>query len=532
MVSRIVVNDGRIERPVECAGIPTQATLRYFAMSIALALLSDVPSTFGAGYLASKVFLYAVLVGSLFYSVRHGLVLLLLISVAAQDINQSVSEAEIYGTTLMASVWQGGLGPLRPSWFIMAYCLALLLKTRVALVWDRPVLYAACWCMTIPIATGILYGGFATPFAATNVIVDMKLPLMLISSILLYRTSLKSNPDFIRTIMAAFIAAVAARHLLTFVYWLVGIGSVHDGINMASVDSAKSTVTLLFLIAMNLVLLRKRPVVGGGLGVISGILVAVFITRLIWLTTIAGAVVTLLTMRLSRWVVALPIIAVLVFASLTLLERISPDNFMLTFNKGNRFSSDQTTENFLERQDPARYAELLNFLDTNIERVAVLWGSGYGSYYTESARKFPPKAGVDAFPDYMFESGMFFTCHDFVLVMLFKHGILGFIIVSCLWLVPGWRCFKLIRRYPPGHFSIFWSSMVAFLPTSILCLTWSGKGDIVSGFFVAFCLTFADRCQSKSATKRVVAMVPTWRFNRLRSTQATRTSARCQNRRK
>jgi hypothetical protein len=479
-------------------GVPAKQVASYFLFGAILALVSDIPDSFGILYWAAKSLLYALLFTSLILPVRRGLVFLLVIAVVGQDVIQGTSEAAETGSFLMASIWQGQFGPLRPSWIIMGYCLVMLLRSRVQ-IRDQYVMVAIAWFATVPFITGFLYGGFDTSHSTKHIITDMKLPLLLISSALLYSTHMRRYPESVPTLVAAFIGAVMARHGATFVLWLNGVGSVHVGVNRASVDSTKFTLAILFILAVYTVLIKKRPIRGGVLGTLSGLLIVVYTTRMLWLTTFFGTVMAFLSMRLSKWLVAAPAAALLVFGAFTLLQQLAPDNVNLATSKGDRFSKGLTHENYLEQLDPARYAEIINILDTNADRFALLWGSGYGSYYTQSARMFPAKM-KDAFPDYMLDSGQFFNAHNYVFLMLFKHGAVGFIVISSLWLIPGWKCFKLIRKSSPARFSIAYSSMVMFLPTTILTLYWSGKGDIISGFCIAFYIVFHEMNDPKPSS--------------------------------
>jgi O-antigen ligase len=252
-----------------------------------------------------------------------------------------------------------------------------------------------------------------------------------------------------------------------------------------------------------MVSVRKRLFLGGLLGVLSGSLILIYTTRMLWLTTLLGVLVIILTTRRIRWILVLPTIAVLAFGSVALLQRLAPKNIELAIKKGDRFSRGLTKDNYLEQLDTTRYAELLNFVDTNRDRYAILWGSGYGSYYKDFARPFPADL-KSSFPAYSLRTRQYFSCHNYVFLMLFKHGVLGLLIISALWLVPGWRCFKILRKHSPADFSIVYYSMVAFLPTSILTLYWSGKGDIISGFCIAFYLTFSKYCFSQAARSKSV----------------------------
>lgn len=469
----------------------------YLIIAVALALVADVPESLGGAYLVSKVFLYVLLLASLLFPRRYSLIFLLMISTVCQDITQTQTEGMEQGISLTASMWQGGIGFLRPGWFMIAYCLALLVKGRIY-VRDQPVAYAALWFSTVPLITGLVYGGFSTGVAWLEVPIDVKLPMFLLVSILLYRSHLRNRPQELAAFAAAFVGCILARHLIDFAYWLLGIGSEFAEVNRVSVDSTKGTVVFMFFFAMVLIMRQKRFLIGGVLGIVSAVMLVVYTTRGLWLSAMLGVCLLLLLLRARKLVLALPTAALLAYGSFQTMMAIKPENVDLALKRIDRQSAVETG-NLLEEYEPNRYAEMLNAADATLKRGAILWGNGYGSYYTESVILFPARM-QDAFPDYSLTSGRFYTLHHYVLRTLFEHGLIGFLIISCLWLIPGWRCFKAFRDSPPGLFSNFMMAVIAFLPTSMLEMSWSGKGMIIAGFVIAFCMCAYDHSRNRIGT--------------------------------
>jgi hypothetical protein len=249
---------------------------------------------------------------------------------------------------------------------------------------------------------------------------------------------------------------------------------------------------------------------------------------MLWVTVILGVFVLLPMLQVRKWVLILPILGLAGYVAAVLLVAAAPESLDLARKRlnlpgisaaapspgeGNTQSipfplaqenvesrpapppappSTPTREgNILSRLDPARYAELLNSIGANVERFALLWGSGYGGYYTETVMPFPLDM-VNAFPNYSIETGRFYLCHEFIVRVLFKFGIVGSIIICALWFVPGWQCFRLYRAPGPGFTGLSVVSLVSFLPAAITTLTWSGKGMILNGFLIAFYMTAAE----------------------------------------
>ena len=465
------------------------AVARYFLLGLALACLADIRSTLPVWHALSRALLMSLLFGALLLPLRRALAFLLLVAVVCPDIVQSASQVAEYGAFSVASPWQTSIGPLRPSWLIFAYCLVLLVRCGTCLC-DRVVFVAALWFGTVPFVTGALYGGFSTPVASIHIPVDVKIPFLLLVAVVLFRSYMGRRPEELATLLAAFIGAVLARHLIDFVYWLLGIGSYFAGANRVSLDSTKGTVVFMLLISLSLIFVWRRRLLGSVLGVISSVLIVVYTTRMLWVTSIAAVIIFVGMMRTTKWLWVTIATGLIALAGLWFLVTVSPENIELALCRGNRFWGVEGLGDVLWRLDPVRYAELHNAIGTNVRRQAILWGSGYGSYYTELIMPFPVKM-ADSFPDYSLASGRFYTCHDYIIRTFFKYGLVGLAILSAVWLVPGWKCFRAFRG-GVGSLGGLIVSAVAFLPTSILQLSWSGKGVIISGFLIAVYVTACE----------------------------------------
>ena len=57
---------------------------------------------------------------------------------------------------------------------------------------------------------------------------------------------------------AAFVGAVLARHMIDFVYAILGMGTLFGDVTRVSVDSTKGTVVFVLLLSFFLILRRKR----------------------------------------------------------------------------------------------------------------------------------------------------------------------------------------------------------------------------------------------------------------------------------
>ena len=479
------------------SGISRADVFRYFAIGCVLSFFSDVPSGVGGAYLVSKFFLYAILVVSLFLPIRKGLIILLVVAVVGQDLIQTSTESEKYGAFAIASVWNGGIGGASAGLIMIFYCFMLFLKSKIYFR-DKIIVWAVRWYSTVPLITGFAYGGIGSGVSWTEMIIDLKIPIFLLTSTLLYRSYFKARPKEIPVFASVFAGAVLARHIINFFYWVLGIGSRFAGVNRVSVDSTKGTVVFLLFAAIVLMVQQKKIIIGGGLGLVSALMLAAYSTRGLWVSAALGVFLLLFLMGERKKVFMMIVMAVLAYGSIRALMVFRPENLDLVRKRVYRQTVDETGR-FLQDYFPYRYIELVNALDATMSRGAILWGSGYSSYYTESALPFPEKM-KNAFPEYSLRSRKFYTLHSYVTRTIFENGLVGLIIISGLWLVPGWRCYRLFRKSSSSSFVNYVLAVVAFLPTSMLEMSWTGKGLVIAGYLIGTCICVYRRYYSLGAS--------------------------------
>ncbi|HXV77646.1 MAG TPA: hypothetical protein VD788_15135 [Candidatus Polarisedimenticolaceae bacterium] len=476
--------------------------VRYVGLGLLLGLAGDVTDEFSIfGFVQFGLLIVALAIG--FVPTRHGLILLLAITIACRDLVQTSSESLELGRVTIASPWQAQVGLIRPSWLVMVGMLLLLLRNPIY-IGDRTVNRAIVWFASVPLLTGLVYGGLTGPHATIQVPVDLKLPAFLMASILLYRSYLRRNPTLVATLVAVIVGCSVARHLLDLAYWGLDIGSMLAGVNRVSVDSTKGTVVLLLIAGVFLIVTRRAVVLGAIVGVTSSILLAVYVTRMLWLTALLGIIVVLLAQRTNRRVLVIPVAAAVLFVAIQLIETLNPDSMRLLEYRSNTLLGDPAS---LESVDFVRYAEMVDSTATNARRFAVLWGSGYGGYYTDDWIPIPPYV-PDSFPQYSLETGLFYRCHGYVTHTLFKYGVVGLAVISALWVTPAWGCFQRLRRGRselPDGIAV---CMIAFMITAMLQMSWTAKGYVLNGALIAICLSLYQSVAVEASRSRSPAVMP------------------------
>ena len=506
--------ESRLLSPAPTSEVPpdvkSSSVAMYAVFGALCVMLSDISNGTPTSFIVARIVLTGLLYATLVLPVRTGATLLLLISLAGQDI-PSTSREDVQHTT--AAIWQLSLGPLNPS-AVFFGCLVYQLS-RIRLYRPAPtVSRAMVWFLSVPMVSGLLYGGVFSEFGISEYLSDLRFPLMLIGSLLLYGSLLRSHPQWTHELVAALIGVLLARHLIDLIYLAANYGpQALPGVSRSSVDSAKGAVNLLILLGLlSTVLVRRvNRLIGVALVVLFGALSIGYATRLIWLGLVLGVIVLMVMLRPSRIVLMIAVSSFLIVAAASLLTILNPGSALVAAGRGATVAGARPAATFavdveynlLSRIDPIRYGEAINVVESLGRRGAYLWGTGYGGYYEDRAVKFEERRMPTSFPTFMFQAGRFFKTHEFVTHVLLKHGVLGLVLIASVWIVPGVALVRALRygrdfkKTRPMLMTIIVGALAAYLPTSILQNYWSGKGLFLSGIILALCIHFA---RERSAT--------------------------------
>jgi len=228
------------------------------------------------------------------------------------------------------------------------------------------------------------------------------------------------------------------------------------------------------------------------------LLVVAYGTRMIWIEFVISIPLLVIVIPLKKALfvfVATVVVVLLGGGALYVVNQASAERVYdrAKYITEGRQKSDFVVDveyNFVSRIDPIRYAEILNILDTMNQRKSWLWGNGYGGYYVDNAVEFPLDL-QSAYPKYSFESGKFYRSHNFVTNFLHKFGLVGFVFATLIWILPGYMLIRELRRR--GDVNIERGDLLrltmlttsVFLLTSMLEMTWSGKGFFINGVLLA-----------------------------------------------
>ena len=487
----------------EGADVNLWSVAKFAVYGALCVLLSDISNDTPTAFLVGRIVLAGLLYATLVLPVRAGATLLLVISLAGQDI-VSANPADVEHMT--AAIWQLSVGPLNPSAVFFGCLIYQLARIRLYPP-GQAVSGAMVWFLSVPIVSGLLYGGVFEEFGISEYVTDIRFPLMLIGSIVLYGSLLRSQPEWTPKLVAALLGVLLARHFIDFIYLAMNYGAQGvAGISRSSEDSAKGAVNLLILVGVLTIIVRRgNRLVGVALVAVFGALSFAYATRLIWVGLFLGVLVLLLILRGSRGVLMVAVSPLLIGSAALLLTLVNPGSALVaavrvgTVTEGRPSASFavDVEYNLLSRIDPIRYGEAVNVIESLGRRGAYLWGTGYGGYYEDDAVDFAERRMGTSFPTFMFQSGRFFNTHEFLTHVFLKHGALGLALIASVWIVPGLALLRALRRSSgfrgkrPMMMTIMAAALTAYLPTSILQNYWSGKGLFLSGIILALCVHFA-----------------------------------------
>lgn len=506
--------------------ISSRSILHFLFWGIILVGISDIPNEWGIAFYCAQGILIALLVTTFVLPVHRALLLLLMLGTAGQDIVSS-STNDLFAT---ASIWQVRIGSVNPSWIIFA-CLIIQMLKAMPLTVPLRIQRAIVWFATVPFIAGVFYGGFVTENAGIEVPTDIKFPLMLLMSLILFLSVLKKNNEYLPHLLSAFIGVLLARHAVDLFYFIFNWGpAIAEGVSRVSEDSGKGGVVFLIFFGLMLSWRReflrpdsrtcfryvelsinsRRFLLGPAIAMPAVLLLAAYGTRLLWITFVAGVFVLLFILKSRRSVLLLILLIFGGIGGLWGLSVINPDLAQIiqlrfrTITEGRSYDDPGAVGvayNVVSRIDTVRYAETINILDSSHERHSYLWGGGYGAYYEDKVAYFPRHLR-SAFAQYSFDTGKFYRAHDYFMHTYLKFGLVGLFVMSMLWFAPGYELFRLFRSkdmFAKGQPLLLHGAIlcvVAFLITVMLQFYWSGKGLFISGMVIASCMDFARRSRA------------------------------------
>ena len=148
---------------------------KFIAAALVVTVISDAPESWGFGYYFAKAGVGILALSTIFLPVRAAMILLLVLVISGRD----------FDTEVTASIWQSNVGFIRPSWIVFALVGVQLIKVRREIAIPRFSRYMIGWFAIVPVAAGLFYGDIGGERTLDQWVVDLKMPVMLLSVFIL-----------------------------------------------------------------------------------------------------------------------------------------------------------------------------------------------------------------------------------------------------------------------------------------------------------------------------------------------------------
>jgi len=495
--------------------IDQEHILKVILLSIIAILLSDVPET-NIIFLPTRLIIFGLLLFSIFLPTNKAVALLLILLLSGRDVTGYTLIEGYRRIVIYSSVWNLKLFQINPSMIIFIVILLHILKLP-RIYMSRLSQNAILWFSTIPIICMLIFADINDDNFLTSFFVDIKLPMLLISSIILFESLFRDNYKNLVYFMEIFIGAIIARHCVDFVYLLISkSGPQISGINIVSNDSAKSLSILLIYISCVSLLYYRRIFISILLLLINLTLIVVYGERWNWLILIVGLFILIYFIKKRKLLLLSSLIILFIMFGFNYLSRYFPESAklftyrakpLMSYNENNSMIS---LDVYLNKIDTIRYGEIINVFDNSVRRGSIILGNGYGSWYTDSAVNFSGTL-VSAFPIESYYTRKFYNTHTFVGELILKYGIVGFIFVSLFWIRPLFTLIQNRNLYFDApkmeylYFTIFLIAFASFLAVGYTTLYWSGKGLIINGFIISLCNAYISMFSASSYNRNLMS---------------------------
>ncbi len=423
------------------------------------------------------------------------------------DLTQTAAQVDALGQLTAASIWQVRVGPLTPA-VLVFICLSIVLLRMSMVSTLRLHRLVLVYFFGVAIVVSFLFGYPQQSMA--RFITDFKIALLLYFSLLIFDAYFRTFPEelyrtmqvFLMFLIGAVVYQVLQQYLLSPANDL-GLSYEHT-----SLDSAKGLTLVLTFLAIARIARARRVLFWTAVACATLFIVASYQTRWLILTFILGLAIAFFAIPAKRRLLlalsftpifALAIAALIVFESETL--RIMLVRFYFLGQVGSGWG--------ISEIEVVRTGAIINSLHQLWEHNAVLTGMGYGSWYTDAFIPMP-NLTTGAFDEESLLSGRYYRVHDFTFHFLFKFGIIGLAVYVWLFVRPLRQLWKqrhgLVQRAGGTELLLVFLGLA---PTVITYMWFTGKGNIVCGFYIALCTAWVARVATPGGADAASAFAPT-----------------------
>ena len=405
------------------------------------------------------------------------------------DLTQTSQQVADVGIVPTASIWQLAVGPVSPAILVLLCLLVALVRlSRVTTLRLHRLILVYFLVVAVLVSAFNGYPQESFP----RFIADFKILLFFYFSIMFFGAYTRAFPEetlrVIQVFALFFVVSLLVQALIS-----IGRGEsslADSGYLNTSLDSSKGLILAVTFFAVARLVRGRQVALWSAITVISLYVMISYQTRWLVITFLLGLLLTLqlLPMRKRLKVVAwgIPVVSIAAIA-LIAFESEALRIMLLRFS----FLENVGAATSIVDIELARGSAIINSMNHLWERGSVLWGMGYGSWYSDD---FFPMAdlGISAFDEESLQSGKFYRVHDFFFHFLFKFGVAGLLFYVWVFVQPLrqlWKARRSILRRQGGYELL--TVVFGIAPTIVTYMWFTGKGGILSGFYVALCTFFA-----------------------------------------
>lgn len=404
------------------------------------------------------------------------------------DLTQTSQQVAEVGVVPTASIWQMAFGPVSPAVLVL-FCLlvALLRLSRVTTLRLHRLIFFYFFVVSVFVS---VFNGFLQESFA-RFIADFKILVFFYLSILFFGAYTRAFPrETLRVIQVFALFFVVSLLIQVLISFGRGESSLADsGYLHASLDSSKGLILVVTFFAIAKILQRRKVVLWSLILISSLYLMISYQTRWLVVTFALGLMLTIplypLRKRLALLAWAVPLVSI---AAMTLIafESEALKIMLVRFS----FLGDINTASSLVDIELVRGSAIVNSTNHLWGKGSVLWGLGYGSWYSDNLIPMLD-LNVSAFDEDSLQSGKFYRVHDFFFHFLFKFGVAGLLIYLWVFVQPLMQLWKSRRSIlnRPGGYELL-TGVFGIAPTVITYMWFTGKGGILSGLYIVICTFF------------------------------------------
>jgi len=298
-------------------------------------------------------------------------------------------------------------------------------------------------------------------------------------------------------LLESILNAIAIKFLILFSFFVAGQGDFVGNMVKVTKESGKTLIplygTMFFLF---FIIERKHKILSLIFFMIAVLLNFSVASRSSMLFMIIGFIIAIFLLDTTKR----KKILYLLFSFSSIIIMISFINFIhhdainnILWKINSFFEIDINALNFTSLSAVTRYIELLNIYYKHIEEYSIIFGSGFGSYFTDIYIPFHFNLyGISAYPDEWITNNTFFKPHTTPIFLFLKIGLFGVALYYFIYLKLFLKFKKNIKFINNNFDRIIYISILSNI-ACIITKNFSSKLQICLGIYIAIACLISQK---------------------------------------